>query len=119
MKFRCPECLHLVNTIPPTHKCPDCDSFSHDWLIDDWVTFTAIKHRHIRYNQLIIGLVLVNVLAALIFQSSNGFQWMLNLLFIPAAISWFYCRKELKAKAEYKGHRGNVVFPWFSGFGGF
>lgn len=119
MKFRCPECLHLVNTIPSTHKCPNCDSFSHDWLIDDWETFAAIKHRHIRYNQLIIGLVLVNVLAALIFQSSNGFQWMLNLLFIPAAISWFYCRKELSAKAEYKGHNGNVVFPWFSGFGGF
>ena len=118
MNFRCPDCNHLVSHIPPTHKCPDCGHFSHDWLIDDWESFAAIKRRHIHYNLIIMGLVLINILATILYQSTNPFQWLINLIFLPAFISWILCRKQLSQKAHYKGHKGNIVFPWFAGFGG-
>ncbi|AUG40735.1 hypothetical protein CXP47_12850 [Pseudomonas chlororaphis] len=118
MKFRCPSCGYIADNLPPSHKCPKCDEFSHDWLIYDWESFALIKRRHIRYNFLITGLVLINLLVAIILKSTDAFQWLFNLLFIPATISLFYCRKQLRRKSEYEGHRGGAMLPWFIGFGG-
>lgn len=118
MKVRCPGCGYIGDKLPPTHKCPKCDEFSHEWLIYDWESFALIKRRHIRYNLLIIGLVLINLLTAITLKSTDAFQWLFNLFLIPAMISLFYCRKQLERKSEYKGHRGRDTLPWFIGFRG-
>lgn len=118
MKFRCPGCGYIVDSLPPTHKCPKCDEFSHDWLIYDWEGFASIKRRHIKYDLLIIGMILINLLVGITLWSTNVFQWLANLLIIPAVISLFYCRRQLGRKSEYEGHKGGTVFPWFIGIGG-
>jgi len=119
MKARCPICGYIAENLAPTHKCPQCANFSHDWLIYDWESFASIKRRHARYNLLIIGITLINLLAATTLKSTNASQWLFSLLLIPAVISLFYCRKKLRGKSEYQGHRGRDIFPWFIGFGGF
>ncbi len=116
MKVRCPSCGYIADKLPPSLRCPKCDDFSHDWLIYDWESFVSMKRRHIRYNLFIIGITLINVLVALILKSTDALQWLFNLLFIPAAISLFYCRKQLRKKSQYKGHR--ALLPWLIGFGG-
>lgn len=118
MKARCPECGYVTNSPPPTHKCPQCDNFSHDWLIYDWDSFASIQRQHIRYNLAIIGIVLITLVATISLGLASVFKWMIALLIIPATISLFYCRKRLAKRTEYKGHKGTAVFPWFSGFGG-
>lgn len=118
MKVRCPDCGYIGDHLPPTHKCPKCDKFSHEWLIYDWESFALIKRRHIRYNLLIIAVLLINLVSAIILESTDAFQLLFNLLFIPAMISLFYCRKQLGRKSEYEGHRGRDTLPWFIGFGG-
>lgn len=118
MTVCCPDCGFTTDNLPPTHKCPECGEFSHDWLIYDWEEFVAIKRRHIKYNVAILGALLINVLLALALQSSNAFQWFLTLLAIPAIISWLRCRRQLRARSAYKGHESGVVFPWFSELGG-
>ena len=117
MKVRCPDCGYIGDHLPPTHKCPKCDKFSHEWLIY-WESFALIKRRHIRYNLLIIAVLLINLVSAIILESTDAFQLLFNLLFIPAMISLFYCRKQLGRKSEYEGHRGRDTLPWFIGFGG-
>ena len=118
MKFRCPGCGYIGDKLPPTHKCPECDEFSHEWLIYDWESFASIKRQHIKYNLLIIGVVLINLVAAITLKSTEVFQWLFNLLLIPAMISLFYCRNQLERKSEYEGHKGRDTLPWFIGFGG-
>jgi hypothetical protein len=118
MKVRCPSCGYITDKLPPSHKCPKCDNFSHDWLIYDWESFYLTKRRHIRYNLLIIGAALINLFAAIALKSTDAFQWLFNLLLIPAMISLFYCRKQLKRKSEYEGHKGRATRPWFIHFGG-
>lgn len=118
MKSRCPECGYIANSIPPTHKCPECGSFSHDWLIYDWVSFASIKRRHLGYNGAIICLALAGMLTALSVGSSPVLPWMLALLIIPAMVSGWRCRRQLRAPSKYQGHKAGIVFPWFSGFGG-
>lgn len=95
MKLRCPGCGYFVDSLPPTLNCPKYGEFSHDWLIYDWESFALIKRRYIRYDLLIIGMVLINLLAAIILGSTDAFQWLFNLLFIPAIINLFYCRRQL------------------------
>ena len=119
MKVRCPDCGYITDYLPPTHRCPNCDSFSHEWLIYDWESFASMKRRHIRYNLFIIGMALINLLVAITLKSTNAFQWLFSLLFIPAIISLFYCRKQLESESEYEGHKGRALIPWFVGFGGF
>jgi len=118
MKSRCPECGYIANSIPPTHKCPECGSFSHDWLIYDWVSFASIKRRHLGYNGAIICLALAGMLTALSVGSSPVLPWMLALLIIPAMVSGWRCRRQLRDPSKYQGHKAGIVFPWFSGFGG-
>jgi len=116
MKVRCPSCGYISNSCPPTHKCPECEVFSHEWLIYDWESFASIKRQHIKYNLLIIGALAINLLMIIALGSSSDFQWMLNLLFIPATISLFYCLKHIRGKTEYEGHKSGAILPWFSGF---
>ena len=118
MKVRCPSCGYITDKLPPSHKCPKCDNFSHDWLIYDWESFYLTKRRHIRYNLLIIGMVLINLLVAITLKSTGAFQWLFNLLFIPAMISLFHCRRQLIRESEYEGHKGRATLPWFIHFGG-
>ena len=117
MKFRCPGCGCIVDSLPPTHKCQNCDEFSQDWLIYDWESFASIKRRRIKYDLLIIGVILINLLAGTVLGSTNIFQWLANLLIIPAIISLFCCRRQLKRKSQYEGHKGGTVYPWFIGIG--
>jgi len=119
MKVRCPGCGHIANKLPPSLRCPDCDNFSHDWLIYDWESFALMKRRHIRYNFLIIGLSLLNLLVAISSKSPAMFQWLFSLLFIPAIISLFCCRRQLESESEYEGHKGRALIHWFIGFRGF
>ena len=118
MKVRCPSCGYIADKLPPSLRCPKCDDFSHDWPIYDWESFASIKRRHITYNLFIIGMTLINLLVAIILKSTDVFQWLFTLLFIPASISWFYCRKQLHSESEYEGHRGRALLFWFFGFGG-
>lgn len=118
MKVLCPGCGYIADKLPPTHKCPKCGEFSIDWLIYDWESFALINRQHIKYNLIIIGIVLTNLLAAITLKSTDAFQWLFNLLFIPAMISLLYCRRQLGRKSEYKGHKGGAMLPWFIGFGG-
>ena len=118
MKVRCPECGHIADNLPPSHRCRECDNFSHDWLIYDWESFALMKRRHIRYNLLIIGITLINLLVAITSKSPNLSQWLFSLLLIPAIISLFYCRNQLERESEYQGHKGRALIPWFVGFGG-
>ena len=92
--------------------------FSHDWLIYDWEIFASMKRRHIRYNLFIIGMTLINLLVAITLKSTDVFQWLFTLLFIPAIISLFYCRKQLESESEHEGHRGRSLPFWLFGFGG-
>ena len=119
MKVRCPSCGYITDKLPPSLKCPKCDDFPRDWLIYDWDSFALSKHRHIRYNLLIIGVVLINLLAAITLKSTDARQWLFNLLFIPAMFSLFYCRKQLRRKSEYEGHKSRDTRPWFIGGWGF
>lgn len=119
MKVRCPGCGHIANKLPPSLRCPDCDNFSHDWLIYDWESFALMKRRHIRYNFLIIGLSLLNLLMAISSKSPAMFQWLFSLLFIPAIICLFCCRRRLENESEYEGHKGRALIHWFIGFRGF
>lgn len=119
MKVRCPECGHITDKLPPSLRCRDCDNFSHDWLIYDWESFALMKRRHIRYNLLIIGIILINLLVAITSKSPNLSQWLFSLLLIPAVISLFYCRNQFESESEYQGHKGRALIPWFVGFGGF
>jgi len=119
MKFRCPECGYIANSVPPTHKCPVCDNFSHDWLVYDWDTFASIKRRHLGYNVAIIGLALAGMLTAVVLGSSAVLLWLLALLVVPAMISGWRCRRQLRQRSSYEGHKAGIVFPWFTGFGGF
>ncbi|MDD0967795.1 MULTISPECIES: hypothetical protein [Pseudomonas] len=118
MKVRCPSCGYIADKLPPSLRCPKCDDFSHDWLIYDWESFASMKRRHIRYNLFIIGVTLINLLLAITLESTDAFQWLFTLLFIPAIISLFYCRKQLDGESEYEGHRGRALFFWLFGFGG-
>lgn len=118
MTVCCPACGFITDHLPPTHKCSECGEFSHDWLIYDWEEFAAIIRRHVRYNAVIVGALLINVLAAMALHSTNAFQWVFTLLAVPAIISWLRCRRQLRARCTYRGHEAGVVFPWFSGFGG-
>ena len=118
MKVRCSSCGYIADKLPPSLRCPKCDDFSHDWLIYDWESFASMKLRHIRYNFFIIGMTLINLLVAITLKSTVAFQWLLNLLFIPAIISLLYCRKQLESESEYEGHRGRALLFWFFGFGG-
>ncbi|CAI8760234.1 membrane hypothetical protein [Pseudomonas chlororaphis] len=118
MKVRCPSCGYIADNLPPSLRCPKCDDFSHDWLIYDWESFASMKRRHIRYNLFIIGMTLINLLVAIILKSTDAFQWLFSLLFIPAIISLFYCRKQLDSESEYEGHRGRTLLFWLFGFGG-
>jgi hypothetical protein len=115
MKFRCPSCGYIADYLPPTHRCPTCDKFSHEWLSYDWESFALMKRRHVGYNLLIIGAVLINFLVMITSKSTDVRQWLFNLLFIPAMISLFYCRQQLKRKSEYEGHSGRATRPWFIG----
>lgn len=119
MKVRCPSCDYIADYLPPTHRCPKCDEFSHEWLIYDWESFVLINRQHIKYNLIIIGAVLINLLVAITLKSTDAFHWLFNLLFIPAVISLFNCRRQLRSKSEYQGHKGRALLPWFIGFGGF
>jgi len=116
MKVRCPDCGYITDHLPPTHRCPNCDSFSHEWLIYDWESFASIKRLFIRCNLLIIGITLINTLVAITSESTNARQWLFSLLFIPAMISLFICRRQLRRKSEYEGHKSRG--PWFIGGGG-
>lgn len=118
MKVRCPSCGYIADSLPPTHKCPKCANFSHDWLVYDWESFALIRRRHIRYNLLIIGVILISSSAAIVFKSTDARQWLFSLLLIPAMISLFRCRKQLRGKSEYEGHKGRDIRPWFIHFGG-
>ena len=118
MKVRCPSCDYIADKLPPSLRCPKCDDFSHNWLIYDWESFASMKRRHIRYNLFIIGIVLINLLVAITLKSTNAFQWLFSLLFIPAIISLFYCRKQLESESEYEGHRGKALLFWLFYFGG-
>ncbi|KTB55396.1 hypothetical protein AO067_01655 [Pseudomonas viridiflava ICMP 13104] len=119
MKSRCPSCGHIPIRIPPTHKCPECGVFSHEWLIYDWESFASSRRQHLICNILIIIMAVINLVALVTFESSNGFLWVLNVLSIPATISLFVCLSDLRGKAEYEGHTSSAVLPWFSGFSGF
>lgn len=119
MKSRCPSCGHIADTPPPTHKCPKCDAFSHEWLIYDWESFSLFKHRHIKYDAIIICVVLINLIFALALESTYPAQWLFSLLLLPAAIDLLYCRKQLRKGSEYRGHKGRATRPWFSGLGPF
>ena len=119
MKVRCPSCGCIAEKLPPSLRCPKCDGFSHDWLIYDWESFASMKRRHIRYNLIIIGITLINLIVAITSKSTDVPQWLFSLLFIPAIISLFYCRKQLESESEYEGHKGRTLIPWFVGFGGF
>lgn len=112
MKVRCPSCGYIADKLPPSLRCLKCDDFSHDWLIYDWESFVSMKRRHIRYNLFIIGITLINVLVALILKSTDALQWLFSLLFIPAAISLFYCRSNLEENRSTKGIE--LYFPGLS-----
>lgn len=116
MKARCPSCGYIADSLPPTHKCTQCEAFSHDWLIYDWDSFALTKRKHIKYNFIIIALSLANLLAVIALKSADARQLLLSLLLIPAMISWLYCWNQLRREAEYEGHKGRATLPWFSGF---
>lgn len=121
MKARCPNCGHIPIRLPPTHKCPECGVFSHEWLIYDWESFASSRREHLNCNILIISLVAINIVALVTFESSNLFFWMLNTLSIPAIISLFLCLNDLRGQGEYEGHDSRAVLPWFTvltGLGG-
>jgi hypothetical protein len=115
MKYRCPGCGYIADSLPPTHRCPACDKFSHGWLSYDWESFASTKRRHIAYNLLIIGAVLINFLATITSKSADARMWLFNLLIIPAVFSLFYCREQLGTKSTYEGHSGRSMRPWFIG----
>lgn len=119
MKVRCPSCGSIADSLPVTNKCPRCDIFSNEWLIYDWESFALAKRKHIRYNLLIIGVTLVNLCVAVASKSTDARQWLFSLLLIPAMISLFCCRRQLRRKSKYEGHKGRATLPWFVGFGGF
>jgi len=119
MKVRCPECGFITEKLPLTHKCPDCSRFSHEWMVYDWDAFALTKRRHIKFNLIITGLVLVNLLAAITIESSTPFQWLFNILAVPAIISILNCRRQLSRKSDYEGHRNKDLLPWYIGFSGF
>ena len=119
MQVRCPNCGHIADNLPLTHKCPKCDTSPRSWLIYDWESFALTKHRHIKYNLLIIVATLANLFAAIAIKSTDPHQWLFSLLLIPAMISLVNCRNQLKRKSEYKGHKSRETVPWFAGFGGF
>lgn len=119
MKVRCPSCGYIADKLPPSLKCPKCDDFSHDWLIYDWDSFALSKLRHIRYNLLIIGIALIILLVIITSKSTDARHWLFSLLFIPAVISLFNCRKQLRRKSEYEGHKSRDTHPWFIGGWGF
>jgi predicted RNA-binding Zn-ribbon protein involved in translation (DUF1610 family) len=116
IKVRCPSCGHIAIRLPPTHKCPECGVFSHEWLIYDWENFASFRRQHLKDNIIIISMVAINLVALMIFESSNVVLWMLNVLSIPAIISLFLCLNDLRGQAEYQGHNGRASIPWFSGF---
>ena len=118
MKNRCPRCGYIADDLPPSLRCPDCDNFSHDWLIYDWESFSSVKRRHSKYNLSIIGITLANLFVAVTLKSTDAFQWLFSLLFIPAIIDFLYCHKQLENKSGYEGHKGKSLFFWFFGFGG-
>lgn len=117
MKVRCPSCGYIADKLPPSLRCAKCDDFSHDWLIYDWERFASMKRRHVRYNLLIIGVTLINLLVAITLKSTDAFQWLFTLLLIPAIISLFYCRKQLDSESEYEGIEAELYFSGFSVFG--
>ena len=119
MTALCPNCGHIPIRVPPTHKCPECGVFSHEWMIYDWESYASSRRQHLKCNILIIIMVVINIVALVTFESSNVFFWMLNVLSIPATISLFLCLNDLRGHAEYEGHNGRAVLPWFAGFTGF
>lgn len=119
MKVKCPGCGYIAGTRPSSLKCPKCDEFSDDWLIYDWDSFSLIKRRHIRCNLLIVGVALVNLLVAIVFKPTDVRHLLLSLLLMPAIFSLFNCRKQLRRKSEYRGHRSADTSPWFTGGGPF
>lgn len=119
MKVRCPNCGHVPIRLSPTHKCQECGVFSHDWLIYDWDSFASVRRQHLKYNILIISVLVINIIALVMFESSNPFLWMLNALAIPATISLCLCLKDLRGEAKYKGHKVSVFLPWFMFLSGF
>ncbi|UZE31275.1 hypothetical protein [Pseudomonas asplenii] len=116
MKVRCPSCGHITIRLSPTHKCRECGVFSHEWLIYDWESFAAVRRQHLKYNILIISLLVINIIALVTFESSNPSFWMLNILAIPATISLCLCLKDLRGQAHYKGHNINAVLYWITFF---
>lgn len=116
MKMRCPNCGHIPVKLSPTHKCSECGVFSHEWLIYDWESFASARRGHLKFNILILSVLVINVVALVTFESSNVFFWALNVLSIPAAISLSMCRSDLRGEAEYEGHDSNAVSPWFASF---
>lgn len=119
MTARCPSCGQTPIRLPPTHKCPECGVFNHEWLIYDWESFASFRRQHLKYNIVIISLVVINIAALWTFQSGNVVFWLLNVLSVPATISLFLCLDDLRGKAEYEGHRSGAALPWFAGFTGF
>ncbi|KFE47216.1 hypothetical protein IV02_24125 [Pseudomonas syringae] len=119
MTALCPNCGHIPIRVPPTHKCPECGVFSHEWMIYDWESYASSRRQHLKCNILIIIMVVINIVALVTFESSNVFFWMLNVLSIPATISLFLCLNDLRGQAEYEGHHSRAVLPWFAGFSGF
>jgi hypothetical protein len=113
---RCPCCGHIPIRLPPTHKCPECEVFSHEWLIYDWESFANFRIQHLKYNILIISMVFINLIALVTFECSNIVLWVVNILSIPATISLFRCFKDLRGKSKYQGHSGLALIPWFTGF---
>lgn len=105
MKVRCPDCSYITDYLPPTHRYSNCDSFSHEWLIYDWESYSSNKRLLVRCNLLIIGTTLINTLVAITSESTDARQWLFSFLFIPAMISLFSCRRQLRRKSEYEGHK--------------
>ncbi|RMV45198.1 hypothetical protein ALP10_200063 [Pseudomonas syringae pv. helianthi] len=118
MKARCPSCGHIPIRLPPTHKCPECGVFSHEWLIYDWESFASSRRGHLKCNVLIIVTVVINMIALVTLESGNFYLWALNLLAIPATISLSLCLYDLRGQAEYEGHDSSAVTPWFMCFSG-
>jgi hypothetical protein len=112
---RSPICGHITTRLPPTHKCPECGVFSHEWLIYDWESFASFRRQHLKSNIIIISMVAINLVALVTFESSNVILWMLNVLSIPAIISSLMCLNDLRGQAEYQGHNGSASIPWFLG----
>ncbi|WP_081005929.1 hypothetical protein [Pseudomonas asplenii] len=116
MKVRCPNCGHIPIRLSPTHKCQECGVFSHEWLIYDWESFAAVRRQHLKYNTLIISVLVINIISLVTLESSNPLLWMLNILAIPATISLCLCIKDLRGQAQYEGHEGSAILPWFAYF---